>query len=269
MKAISRSAKCISIDLPGHGGSKIQNHGSKGAQEEATLSIEIVADVLYKLIQGITPFKVTLVGYSMGARIALHMAVRLSHKIDGAVIISGSPGLKDAMARKIRQAKDDSRADFLVAYGLELFLDSWYAGELWKSLRSHPHFKEIVAGRLVHKDVRSLAKALSGLSTGSQLPLWEDLKRCDLPLLLIVGEKDAKFKSIAQKMFHEVVQDRKGEDRRGNNICEILEVPNCGHAVHLENPLPIISAMRKFLTRGRSPQSTTVKCCDALPGNSR
>lgn len=81
MKAISRSAKCISIDLPGHGGSKIQNHGCKGAQEEATLSIEIVADVLYELIQGITPFKVTLVGYSMGARIALHMALRLSHKV--------------------------------------------------------------------------------------------------------------------------------------------------------------------------------------------
>jgi isochorismate synthase/2-succinyl-5-enolpyruvyl-6-hydroxy-3-cyclohexene-1-carboxylate synthase/2-succinyl-6-hydroxy-2,4-cyclohexadiene-1-carboxylate synthase/O-succinylbenzoate synthase len=76
-----------------------------------------------------------------------------------------------------------------------------------------------------------------------------------LPLLLIVGEKDAKFKSIAQKMFHEVVQDRKGEDRRGINICEILEVPNCGHAVHLENPLPIISAMRKFLTRGRSSRA--------------
>ncbi|KAB5538297.1 hypothetical protein DKX38_015830 [Salix brachista] len=252
MKAISRSAKCISIDLPGHGGSKIQNHGCKGAQEEATLSIEIVADVLYELIQGITPFKVTLVGYSMGARIALHMALRLSHKIDGAVIISGSPGLKDTTARKIRQAKDDSRADSLVAYGLELFLDSWYAGELWKSLRSHPHFKEIVASRIVHEDVQSLAKALSGLSTGSQMSLWEDLKRCDLPLLLIVGEKDVKFKSIAQKMFNEVVQDRKGEDGKGNSICEVLEIPNCGHAVHLENPLPIISAMRRFLTRGRS-----------------
>lgn len=252
MKAISRSAKCISIDLPGHGGSKIQNHGCKGAQEEATLSIEIVADVLYELIQGITPFKVTLVGYSMGARIALHMALRLSHKIDGAVIISGSPGLKDTTARKIRQAKDDSRADSLVAYGLELFLDSWYAGELWKSLRSHPHFNEIVASRIVHEDVQSLAKALSGLSTGSQMSLWEDLKRCDLPLLLIVGEKDVKFKSIAQKMFNEVVQDRKGEDGKGNNICEVLEVPNCGHAVHMENPLPIISAMRRFLTRGRS-----------------
>ena len=61
-----------------------------------------------------------------------------------------------------------------------------------------------------------------------------------------------KFKSIAQKMFNEVVQDRKGEDGKGNNICEVLEVPNCGHAVHLENPLPIISAMRRFLTRGRS-----------------
>jgi len=95
--------------------------------------------------------------------------------------------------------------------------------------------------------------------------LWEDLKRCDLPLLLIVGEKDAKFKSIAQKMFHEVVQDRKGEDRRGNNICEILEVPNCGHAVHLENPLPIISAMRKFLTRGRSSRAQQLNAVMLYP----
>ncbi|CAK7326442.1 unnamed protein product [Dovyalis caffra] len=285
MKAISGSAKCISIDLPGHGGSKIQNHGSKGAKEEATLSVEIVADVLYELIQGITPFKVTLVGYSMGARIALHMALRLSHTIDGAVIISGSPGLKDTLARKIRQAKDDFRADSLVAYGLEHFIESWYAGELWKSLRSHPHFKQVVASRLLHEDVQSLAKALSGLSIGSQLlqclgdqrsrepsleakphslyvrslpfrPLWEDLKQCDLPLLLIVGEKDAKFKSIAQKMFHEVAQDRKGEDSNGNNICEILEVPNCGHAVHLENPLPVIRAVRQFLIQVRKSSST-------------
>lgn len=52
-------------------------------------------------------------------------------QINGAVIISGSPGLKNTMARKIRQAKDYSRAQFLIAYGLELFVDNWYAGELW------------------------------------------------------------------------------------------------------------------------------------------
>lgn len=80
MKALSGSARCISIDLPGHGGSKIQNHVTKAAQG-INLSIHVIADVLYKLIEQITPANVTLVGYSMGARIALYMALRFSDKV--------------------------------------------------------------------------------------------------------------------------------------------------------------------------------------------
>lgn len=52
-------------------------------------------------------------------------------QVSGAVIISGSPGLKDGQERKIRQARDFSRSRTLMDYGLQLFLDSWYAGELW------------------------------------------------------------------------------------------------------------------------------------------
>ena len=52
-------------------------------------------------------------------------------KINGAVVISGSPGLKDEVARKLRRATDDSRAKLLVSYGLDLFLDTWYAGNIW------------------------------------------------------------------------------------------------------------------------------------------
>lgn len=52
-------------------------------------------------------------------------------KVKGAVVISGSPGLKDEAARKVRKAKDDSKARFLVAYGLQLFLENWYAGHMW------------------------------------------------------------------------------------------------------------------------------------------
>lgn len=53
-------------------------------------------------------------------------------KAKGAVLISGSPGLKDKLARKIRAAKDDSRACSMVAHGLQLFVKSWYAGEMWR-----------------------------------------------------------------------------------------------------------------------------------------
>lgn len=77
MKAISGSTRCISVDLPGHGESKIQNRPHK----KASLSIEVVTKVLCKLIDNIAPGKVTIVGYSMGARIALFMSLRHYDKV--------------------------------------------------------------------------------------------------------------------------------------------------------------------------------------------
>lgn len=248
MNAVSGSARCVSIDLPGHGATKMQPHGDEQAGLWPTLSMEVVADLLYKLIQRITPEKVTLVGYSMGARIALYMALKDSHKIQGAVIISGSPGLDDIVARKIRRATDDAKARSLIAHGLELFLETWYSGNLWKSLRSHPNFSKMIAKRSEHDDLHGLAKILSDLSTGRQQSLWEDLKQSKTPLMLIVGEKDMKFKAIAKKMCHEIDNGRVNKDDKSFKSCELVEVPNCGHAVHLENPLPLIRSVRQFIS---------------------
>ena len=80
-------------------------------------------------------------------------------------------------------------------------------------------------------------------------PLWEDLKHCKTPLLLVTEEKDTKFKTIAQEMFDEVCHGLKSGDNLWNEIHEIVEIPNSGHAAHLENPLPLISALRQFLSR--------------------
>ncbi|CAN0923899.1 Protein PHYLLO, chloroplastic [Linum grandiflorum] len=234
MKAVSGSARCISVDLPGHGETKTQDQ---------SWSVERVSELLNKLIEDLTPGSVTLVGYSMGARIALHMALRHRDKINGAVIISGSPGLKDGLVRKIRRAKDDSRARNLITYGLHIFLSSWYAGKLWKSLRCHPHYKEVVASRSRYGDAQRLAKALTDLSIGRQEPLWDDLKHCKLPLLFVVGAHDDKFKGIARRMLEEIETD---------TVSEIVEVPASGHAVHLENPLHLIHALSQFLTRIRN-----------------
>ncbi|XP_056164428.1 protein PHYLLO, chloroplastic isoform X3 [Syzygium oleosum] len=249
MKAISGSARCISINLPGHGNSVGQSHATEEAAEKPRLPIEKIADVLCNSLGQITSKKIILIGYSMGARISLYMTLKFTNKIKGAAIISGSPGLKNASARKVRRAKDDNRAQILVTYGLPVFLDSWYEGELWKSLRSHPHFQKIVSSRLQHSDVHGLAKALSDLSIGRQPSLWEDLKHCETPLLLVVGESDAKFKAIARKMFDEIGHNREVRDGSPDSSCKIVEVPGSGHAAHLENPLAVARALRKFLTR--------------------
>ncbi|KAF6171682.1 hypothetical protein GIB67_007203 [Kingdonia uniflora] len=243
MKAISTSVRCISVDLPGHGGSHIQTHTCKEAELEPRMSVEAIVNILCKVISKTAATKVIVVGYSLGARIALHMALRCSDQIEGAVIISGSPGLKDVGVRKNRAAQDDAKAHSLTTNGLQLFIDNWYSGDLWTSLRAHPHFERIVSSRAQHNDVSALAKAFSDLSVGRQQSLWEDLKQCNKPLLFIYGEKDKKFKDIAEQMLHEV----------GHGSCkeahEIAEVPECGHAVHLENPLSLISAVSKFLRK--------------------
>lgn len=248
MRALSQSARCIAVDLPGHG-SKIQKDVNYESAEEPSYSIETIAYVMEKLFNGFTPGKVTLVGYSMGARIALYMALRFHTKVKGAVIVSGSPGLRDESARKIRRAKDDSKARSLVSHGLELFLDNWYAGELWKSLRDHPRFSDIFASRLQHHDLLSLAKVLSDSSVGWQPQLWDDLKHCKVPLRLIVGGKDLKFKSIAQKMLQEIQGATNVYDKA--DICKIVKVPDAGHALHLENPLALIRAISRFLNKSQ------------------
>lgn len=79
MKAMSGSARCISVDLPGHGESILNT--SKVADQELCLSLEMVAGLLHNLIHHITTEKVTLVGYSMGARIALYMTLKYGYKV--------------------------------------------------------------------------------------------------------------------------------------------------------------------------------------------
>ncbi|KAK9090962.1 hypothetical protein Sjap_024139 [Stephania japonica] len=250
MKAISTSVRCISIDLPGHGSSCIEKiNNNDWAKPEPIVSIEAVADLVCELIRKITPANVVLLGYSMGARIALYMAMRCIKNVDGAVIISGSPGLKDMAARKRRVVQDDGRADFLKTHGLQIFLDSWYSPEFWMSLRAHPHFQKIISSRSRHNDVHDLANVLSGLSIGRQPPLWEDLKKCNMSLLFVCGEMDEKFMEITSQMFFEASYGSVNRDDTCDKIFEMEKVPDCGHAVHLENPLHLVKVVRKFLTR--------------------
>lgn len=71
------------------------------------------------------------------------------------------------------------------------------------------------------------------------------------PVLIVAGEKDAKFKEISERMCSEIRKYRKRESDCGNRqeLCEMMVVPESGHAVHVENPLPLVRAIRKFLLK--------------------
>ncbi|KAJ7550965.1 hypothetical protein O6H91_07G126900 [Diphasiastrum complanatum] len=337
MNSLSISFRCVAVDLPGHGQTTVdESHTLSSAKEngskEDIWSLECVADALSELLMLISQSKVVLVGYSMGARIALHMALKKNLLVSAAVIISGSPGLNEDKSRSEKCAEDDEWADLLKTRGIRVFIKAWYERPLWKSLRGHPAFESIKRKRVIQKDVKALARSLSSLSAGRQQPLWGDLKNLQLPLLLIVGKLDDKFVKIANQMVSEKSQlscskqaaSHEGEILKGNgtvsrqhaqslcsnqavnleeaipeasfdlqdlpgnngfeafvkedmkqvqlqesnqkaNNCNvttrmqkgidegnhtnmnILEIEDSGHAVHLENPLALIHALRQFV----------------------
>jgi 2-succinyl-6-hydroxy-2,4-cyclohexadiene-1-carboxylate synthase len=174
----------------------------------------------------------TLVGYSMGGRIALHIALALPARVERLVLIGASPGIADPAERAARRAADERLASGLESSTIEQFATSWAQTPV---LADQP--RDVAAA--VHADrLRStpagLARALRGLGTGALPSLWETLGELAIPTLLVVGERDLKFAEIAAVMARQIPAG------------EVISVPDSGHAVHLERA----AATASIIARG-------------------
>jgi len=171
----------------------------------------------------------TLVGYSMGGRIALYTALALPGDVERLVLVGASPGLADAAEREARRRADEALADRIETIGAEAFADEWGAQELFagqpERVAAAAH-----ADRL-RNTATGLAAALRGLGTGAMPSLWERLGELAIPVTLIVGERDAKFRAIAGRMASALPD------------CRVEVVPGAGHAVQLERPEAVAAAI--------------------------
>jgi 2-succinyl-6-hydroxy-2,4-cyclohexadiene-1-carboxylate synthase len=203
----------------------IRGHGSAAAAEPVTL--EAVLDDLAALHPG--PY--TLVGYSMGGRIALHAALALPARVARLVLIGSSPGLADAGARARRRREDERLASKLERCSIEEFARRWAQTPVLAgapaAVRRAAH-----ADRLQNTPA-GLARALRGLGTGALPSLWERLGELRAPVLLLAGERDRKFREIAARMAAALPDAR------------VLAVPGAGHAAHLEAPEAVAEAIRQ------------------------
>jgi 2-succinyl-6-hydroxy-2,4-cyclohexadiene-1-carboxylate synthase len=214
---------CLSIDLPGHGKTEFA--------EDYTLPN--TADAIVALLDNLKIPQALLVGYSMGGRLALYLALNFPERFPKVVIESGSPGLKTEEERSTRLQRDFALADQLET-NFSQFLTDWYEQPLFQSLKQHPRFEQLLDQRL-QNDPIGLAKSLREMSTGAQPSLWEKLKAHQNPLLLIVGERDRKFIDINQEMA---------------SMCETARlaiVPDVGHNIHLEKPEIFANYIKDFL----------------------
>jgi 2-succinyl-6-hydroxy-2,4-cyclohexadiene-1-carboxylate synthase len=162
-----------------------------------------------------------LIGYSMGARMALHIALEHPSRVTALILISGTPGLRTETERTIRHDSDNELADHIERVGTETFIDEWLALPMFSGLNSATNGRSERLGNTAN----GLADSLRYAGTGTQLSLWNNITQLEMPVHLITGQHDEKFTDIARQM-NEIIPSS-----------TFNVVPAVGHTVHLENPI--------------------------------
>jgi 2-succinyl-6-hydroxy-2,4-cyclohexadiene-1-carboxylate synthase len=175
---------------------------------------------------------VTLAGYSLGARLALAVALRTPAAVARLVLVAPSEGLAAEGERRERRDADDALAVSIVSGGLAAFVDRWEALPIFASQARLPSTirREHRTRRLAH-DPRSLAAALSALSKGRMPHLLPELRRLPTPTTLLVGSLDAAAARSAARMAAELPRAR------------VEVVAGAGHDLVLERPSAVAAAL--------------------------
>jgi 2-succinyl-6-hydroxy-2,4-cyclohexadiene-1-carboxylate synthase len=202
----------VAVDLPGHGDS-----GSIRADVPTTAGL--VAEAVRTVVDD---EGCLLLGYSLGARVALHVAIAAQLPLHGLVLVGATGGIEDPGARRSRRLADDALADELEASGdVEAFVDAWLQNPMFERLASSD-----AAGRSerLRNRASGLASSLRLCGTGAQEPVWDRLSTISCPVLALAGSDDTRFATAALRVARLVP----------HGVASL--VPGGGHAVHLAQP---------------------------------
>lgn len=226
------SYEIVRVTLPGHGPA-----GSASAQ--ARMQFEVAAGAVADAVAEVAgPEPATWMGYSLGGRLALRVALDRTELVDSLALLGATAGIEEARARAARVEIDERLAAGLERKGVEQFIDGWLNQALFSRLSaSDAGVEERRMGT-----VDGLASALRLLGTGAQEPVWERLGEIEVPVLLMAGEHDSKFSAVAFRMVAGI----------GDNA-GISFVPGAGHAAHLERPQSVATILNRFLAALPAP----------------
>jgi 2-succinyl-6-hydroxy-2,4-cyclohexadiene-1-carboxylate synthase len=213
---VGADRELVRVDLPGHG-------GSSEVRADLVRAGELLAEAA---ASGGVPFD--LLGYSLGARVALHTALSAPPGLRSLVLIGGTAGIEDPVRREERRRRDEALAAELEA-DLDGFLTRWVASPMFAGL-ADPGLDE---RRRNTKE--GLASSLRLASTGCQRPLWRRLGELQAPVLALAGADDPRFALAAARLA------------RAAPCGAFSLVPGAGHAAHLAQPELCALIVRRFL----------------------
>jgi 2-succinyl-6-hydroxy-2,4-cyclohexadiene-1-carboxylate synthase len=203
----------------------LRGHGSAGDARPISFDA-VVADVL-----DAAPPRFALCGYSMGGRIALHVALAAPERVERLILVATTAGIDDEAGRAARRDADERLAVFAEAATIEQFADRWAAQPLFAA--TPPEAARIWRKDLLRNDPRALAAVLRGLGTGAMAPLWGRLSDLTMPATVVAGERDEKYAALADRLAAALPD------------ATVILVPGAGHGLPREAPEAVAAAIAR------------------------
>lgn len=226
--AFARALRVITVDLPGHGRS--------GTAAPHRMTVERTADDLAAILDRLDAVPADVIGYSLGARIALRLAVAHPGVVRRLVLESPSAGLRTEAERATRRRVDEDLAVRLEADGIDAFVSEWERQPVFASHASLPPARaaRLRAMRLANRPA-GLAASLRGAGQGAMEPLFDRLAAIGAPTLVIAGALDDRGRLRAEQVAHGIPRAR------------LAVIDNAGHTPHEEQPRVFRRLATEFL----------------------
>jgi 2-succinyl-6-hydroxy-2,4-cyclohexadiene-1-carboxylate synthase len=219
----------VLVDLIGHGAS------AKPRSPEPYL-LPAILKQLHALIQHLGFSQYSLLGYSMGGRIALAYALAYPREVLRLILESSSYGIWDEQKRKERREHDVWLAQSIQGNGIEWFNRYWSEIGLFASQSHLPQdVREKISERRLQNEPHALANTLLGTGQGIFPCLRNEVSRLQMPVLYINGEKDEKYLKIGQELT------------QLNSRMQREIILGVGHNTHIENPQGFTDVVDSFL----------------------
>lgn len=218
----------------------LRGHGDTQSRGGTPCSMEACTDDLVALWDELGVERSHLVGYSMGGRLALHVAARRPERLLSVLTIGTHAGLGDD-AREGRRKGDEALAERIEKDGIESFVDYWGALPLFAGLeRRGPNYVAEVRAERLRNHVAGLACSLRGMGAGVMEPVWDELAHVTLPCTFVAGQLDHGYVASARRLA----------STAPNGRYEI--VLRAGHAVHQERPDAFARVLASHLAMARA-----------------